>query len=562
MEGEGGRRALAERVLDPGDAVKTTAIVPVKRFRAAKQRLVEAVGPQGRAALAKAMLADVLSQVTSAELIERVIVVTGEGRAEKVAMHRAQRAKTPIEVFRDPDDRGHSEAATLGIIRAKALGARAVALLPGDCPLLAAGELDAALARLAPDTVAVVPDRHGTGTNALLMCPPGCHRPGLRARQSRPPRRARAPARARGRGRRTAVAGPGSGHRRRPRGAGGGSRWPQRAGSADGQGPRRPRDRGLMEVLAVTGVGEVAEGDRLGALLAAAAPSLEDRDVVVVSHKVVSKAEGRLRPLSDVEPTDRATGLAGALDKDPRFVQLVLDESRSVIRAERGVLIVETRQGWICANAGIDTSNVPGHETVVLLPEDADASARRIRREISEECGVSAGGRRRRQLRPRVEGRAGRRRHRLRGARAAGRLAGARATPWGASWRPPSSPLPTRLPAPPTWSARRTRDVPAAIVRGLSATSPPGTGPAPRRFAAPSPRTCSARSASGSGSPSLVNSKRVERLAGGSAEGEDARALVAGNDLALLGGPDARPYAGLEPVLLVADGEGGGCPPA
>ena len=144
-----------------------------------------------------------------------------------------------------------------------------------------------------------------------------------------------------------------------------------------------------MEVLAVTGVGEVAEGDRLGALLATAAPSLEDRDVVVVSHKVVSKAEGRLRSLSDVEPTERATGLAGALDKDPRFVQLVLDESRSVIRAERGVLIVETREGWICANAGIDTSNVRGHETVVLLPEDADASAQRIRREISEESGVS-----------------------------------------------------------------------------------------------------------------------------------------------------------------------------
>lgn len=159
--------------------MKTTAIVPVKRFRAAKQRLVEAVGPQGRAALAKAMLADVLNQVTSTELIERVIVVTGEGRAEKVAMHRAQRAKTPIEVFRDPDDRGHSEAATLGIIRAKALGAHAVALLPGDCPLLAAGELDAALARLTPDTVAVVPDRHGTGTNALLMCPPDAIAPGF-----------------------------------------------------------------------------------------------------------------------------------------------------------------------------------------------------------------------------------------------------------------------------------------------------------------------------------------------------------------------------------------------
>jgi len=152
--------------------LRATAIVPVKRFRAAKQRLVEVVGPQGRAALAKAMLADVLVALTSTELIERVIVVTGEGRAEKVAMHRAQRAKTPIEVFRDPSDAGHSQAATLGIVRAKALGAECVALLPGDCPLLAAGELDEALRRVSAGSVTVVPDRHGTGTNGLLLCPP------------------------------------------------------------------------------------------------------------------------------------------------------------------------------------------------------------------------------------------------------------------------------------------------------------------------------------------------------------------------------------------------------
>jgi 2-phospho-L-lactate guanylyltransferase len=151
--------------------VRATAIIPVKRFAAAKQRLVEAVGPQGRASLTKAMLADVLVAVTAAELVERVIVVTGEGRAEKVALHCAQRARTPIEVFQDPDDHGHSEAATLGIVRARALGAEAVALLPGDCPLLVADELDAALSRLSPGSVSVVPDRHGTGTNALLMCP-------------------------------------------------------------------------------------------------------------------------------------------------------------------------------------------------------------------------------------------------------------------------------------------------------------------------------------------------------------------------------------------------------
>jgi 2-phospho-L-lactate guanylyltransferase len=148
-----------------------TAVLPVKRFRAAKQRLVEAIGPPARAALAKAMLADVLAATTSAERIERVIVVTGEGRAEKIALHHAQRVTTPIEVLRDPADAGHSEAATLGIIRAKALGARAAALLPADCPLLDPGELDGALERLGEDAVAVVPDRHGTGTNALLLSP-------------------------------------------------------------------------------------------------------------------------------------------------------------------------------------------------------------------------------------------------------------------------------------------------------------------------------------------------------------------------------------------------------
>ena len=100
-----------------------------------------------------------------------MIVVTGEGRAERIALKHANARTTPLEVLRDPDDRGHSEAATLGIIRALAHGAGCAALLPGDCPLLDPGELDAALARMSDGRVAVVPDRHGTGTNALLMCP-------------------------------------------------------------------------------------------------------------------------------------------------------------------------------------------------------------------------------------------------------------------------------------------------------------------------------------------------------------------------------------------------------
>lgn len=151
--------------------MKATAIIPVKRFARAKQRLLETLDRRQRAALVKAMLADVLAAVTAAENVERLIVITGEGRAEKIAMHRARRARTPIEVLRDPDDKGHSEAATLGIIRALSLGAECTALLPGDCPLLDPAELDAALERMHRGRVAVVPDRHGTGTNALLLAP-------------------------------------------------------------------------------------------------------------------------------------------------------------------------------------------------------------------------------------------------------------------------------------------------------------------------------------------------------------------------------------------------------
>lgn len=149
-----------------------TAIVPVKRFGAAKQRLLECLDRPGRAALVKAMLVDVLAATAAAQRIERTVVVTGEGRAERTALRHAQRTTTPLEVFRDPEDKGHSRAATLGIVRAKALGAECVALLPGDCPLLDPAELDAALERMHPGRVAVVPDRHGTGTNALLLSPP------------------------------------------------------------------------------------------------------------------------------------------------------------------------------------------------------------------------------------------------------------------------------------------------------------------------------------------------------------------------------------------------------
>ena len=151
--------------------MRATVILPVKRFANAKTRVVETMGPPGRAAILRAMLADVLVALDRSREVERVILVTGEGRAEKVAMERAKRVNTPFEVLRDPTDHGHSEAATLGIVRAKALGATCTALLPGDCPLLEPTELDSALSIFTDDTVGVATDRHGTGTNGLFLCP-------------------------------------------------------------------------------------------------------------------------------------------------------------------------------------------------------------------------------------------------------------------------------------------------------------------------------------------------------------------------------------------------------
>lgn len=141
-----------------------------------------------------------------------------------------------------------------------------------------------------------------------------------------------------------------------------------------------------LRVLPVGGLPEFGEGMSVGAEIAARA-RLADGDVVVVSQKAVSKAEGRVRALDAVAPGEEARRLAGRLGKEPAFVQLILDESREVLRAERGVLIVETKHGFVCANAGIDSSNLREPGTVALLPEDPDASARRIRAELEAASG-------------------------------------------------------------------------------------------------------------------------------------------------------------------------------
>jgi coenzyme F420-0:L-glutamate ligase/coenzyme F420-1:gamma-L-glutamate ligase len=147
---------------------------------------------------------------------------------------------------------------------------------------------------------------------------------------------------------------------------------------------------GGVELLPVEGLPEVAPGDDLGRLIAEHAPALRTGDVVVVAQKVVSKAEGRLLSLPGVAVSPRARALAARLRADPRMVQAVLDESVRVVREDR-VLIVETRHGFICANAGLDRSNVPGDDVVCLLPEDCDRSAAALRRRIADVCAAEVG---------------------------------------------------------------------------------------------------------------------------------------------------------------------------
>jgi coenzyme F420-0:L-glutamate ligase/coenzyme F420-1:gamma-L-glutamate ligase len=152
-----------------------------------------------------------------------------------------------------------------------------------------------------------------------------------------------------------------------------------------------------LSARSLPGLPEVRAGDDLAALILAAlgAEGLRDGQLVAIAQKAVSKSEGATVALADVRPGPRALELAaappGGEAKDPRAVQVVLDESLEVLRAERGVLICRTRHGFVCANAGVDGSNASqqaGADTLVLLPRDPDASARRIRARLRELTGA------------------------------------------------------------------------------------------------------------------------------------------------------------------------------
>ena len=145
-----------------------------------------------------------------------------------------------------------------------------------------------------------------------------------------------------------------------------------------------------LQILPVGDIPEVHPGDDLAALIIRAAGDemIEDGDVVVVTHKIVSKAEGRLVDLATVEPSALAKDFAARYDKDPRQIEVVLRESKRIVRMDRGIIISETHHGFVCANAGVDASNIPGDETVCLLPVDPDASARRLRDALASGIGA------------------------------------------------------------------------------------------------------------------------------------------------------------------------------
>lgn len=147
-----------------------------------------------------------------------------------------------------------------------------------------------------------------------------------------------------------------------------------------------------IQILPLRGTPEARQGDDIAALVLASVEQtgvrLKDGDILVVTQKVVSKAEGLLVDLKTVEPSDIALRYAAQWGRDPRQVEVVLRESVRIVRMDRGLIISQTRHGYVCANAGVDASNVPGDDIVCLLPRDPDASAARLREELMRATGV------------------------------------------------------------------------------------------------------------------------------------------------------------------------------
>ena len=155
--------------------------------------------------------------------------------------------------------------------------------------------------------------------------------------------------------------------------------------------PKERENAPSVRLIGLGGVPEVRPGDKLADLVLqasqAAGCALEEGDILVVTQKVVSKAEGCLVDLSEVEPSDLARRFAEQYSKDARYVEVVLRECVRIVRMDRGILIAQTRHGFVCANAGVDASNVSGGDVACVLPRDPDGSARALRAELRQRTG-------------------------------------------------------------------------------------------------------------------------------------------------------------------------------
>jgi coenzyme F420-0:L-glutamate ligase / coenzyme F420-1:gamma-L-glutamate ligase len=356
------------------------AVVPVKDLVGAKSRLKPVLNEASRARLTIYMMKNVLAALRGAG-VERVYVVS----PDRTVLEMAEEAgATPLL----QESRGLNQALDEAREWAVAEGATILLVFPADLPLLRAPDVRAVLdeAEGSEGPLAVVsPDETGSGTNALLLRPPDAL---------------------------PFVFGPGSfeTHLNAARDRGISTRVCERVrlafdldtaedlarfgnaplpGADAGTEARVPSSEGLR-VLPVNGIPEVRPGDDLPDLIAMVAGDdlLEDGDVVVVTHKIVSKAEGRLVDLRTIEPSTLAKSFAARYDKDPRQIEVVLRESKRIVKMDRGIIISETHHGFVCANAGVDASNVPGDERVCLLPLDPDASARHLRDALVSRAGA------------------------------------------------------------------------------------------------------------------------------------------------------------------------------
>jgi coenzyme F420-0:L-glutamate ligase/coenzyme F420-1:gamma-L-glutamate ligase len=409
----------------PSPLDRTVAIVPARSIAGSKSRLGGQLDAEEREALVAGLLLRTVRAALDTPDLAAVVVVSPDPAVLEAS------AAEGADVL-DQKSVGMNGALEDGRAWALVRGASALLVLPADLPFITAQELQRLL-QLAADAaqrdggvVALVPDRHGDGTNALLMAPPGAipfaFGPGSRADHVAAAHRAGArlveidgplsidldtpddlllvdfetiehEAAGRQAGSAASRLGAGRGHPTAPVEPAGMPRL-RLSGDARGGGPTAPA--GQLVVIPLDGIPQVQAGDDLPRLIGdaiartAGIGPLRAGDVLVVTQKIVSKAEGAVVDLTTVVPRPEAVTFGAQWDRDPRQIEVVLREARRVVRMERGVIITETPHGFVCANGGVDASNVgpASGNLVTLLPADSDLSAARIREAIRLRFGV------------------------------------------------------------------------------------------------------------------------------------------------------------------------------